>query len=161
MPLVPYHTPSLLRSMIAVGVVGFGSALIFLLNGAPDVALTQFSVEVLMVLILVALLLRIPERAASTRQPREKRLDILLSVGFALVIFVALAATVALPLDGRISDFYAATSYLEAHGRNVVNVVLVDFRAIDTLGEVIVVAFAAMSVWGLLRGAASRRRGAP
>lgn len=155
------RTPSLLRAMIAVGVVGFGSALIFLLNGAPDVALTQFSVEVLLVLILVALLLRIPERAASTRQPREKRLDILLSVGFALVIFVALAATVALPLDGRISDFYAATSYLQAHGRNVVNVVLVDFRAIDTLGEVIVVAFAAMSVWGLLRGAASRKRTAP
>ncbi|MCQ4245034.1 hydrogen gas-evolving membrane-bound hydrogenase subunit E [Stutzerimonas decontaminans] len=154
------RTPSLLRAMIAVGVVGFGSALIFLLNGAPDVALTQFSVEVLMVLILVALLLRVPERAASTREPREKRLDILLSAGFALVVFVALAATVALPLDGRISEFYAATSYLEAHGRNVVNVVLVDYRAIDTLGEVIVVAFAAMSVWGLLR-VMPRRRAAP
>jgi Multisubunit Na+/H+ antiporter, MnhB subunit len=154
------RTPSLLRAMIAVGVVGFGSALIFLLNGAPDVALTQFSVEVLLVLILVALLLRVPERAASTREPREKRLDILISAGFALVVFVALAATVALPMDGRISEFYAATSYLEAHGRNVVNVVLVDYRAIDTLGEVVVVAFAAMSVWGLLR-ALPRRRAAP
>jgi multicomponent Na+:H+ antiporter subunit A len=78
-------------------------------------------------------------------------------VGFALVVFVALAATVALPLDGRISEFYAATSYLEAHGRNVVNVVLVDYRAIDTLGEVVVVAFAAISVWGLLRALPRRR----
>lgn len=155
--LAATRTPSLLRAMIAVGVVGFGSALIFLLNGAPDVALTQFSVEVLLVLILVALLLRVPERTASTRRPREKRLDILLSVGFALVVFVALAATVALPLDGRISEFYAATSYLEAHGRNVVNVVLVDYRAIDTLGEVVVVAFAAISVWGLLRALPRRR----
>ncbi len=155
--LAATRTPSLLRAMIAVGVVGFGSALIFLLNGAPDVALTQFSVEVLLVLILVALLLRVPERTASTRRPREKRLDILLSVGFALVVFVALAATVALPLDGRISEFYAANSYLEAHGRNVVNVVLVDYRAIDTLGEVVVVAFAAISVWGLLRALPRRR----
>ena len=105
----------------------------------------------------MALLLRVPERTASTRRPREKRLDILLSVGFALVVFVALAATVALPLDGRISEFYAATSYLEAHGRNVVNVVLVDYRAIDTLGEVVVVAFAAISVWGLLRALPRRR----
>ena len=45
----------------------------------------------------------------------------------------------------------------EAHGRNVVNVVLVDYRAIDTLGEVVVVAFAAISVWGLLRALPRRR----
>ena len=55
------------------------------------------------------------------------------------------------------AEFYAATSYLEAHGRNVVNVVLVDYRAIDTLGEVVVVAFAAISVWGLLRALPRRR----
>ncbi|MFC3608120.1 hydrogen gas-evolving membrane-bound hydrogenase subunit E [Stutzerimonas tarimensis] len=145
------RTPSLLRAMIAVGVVGFGSALLFLMNGAPDLALTQFSVEVLIVLILVALLLRVPERMPSTRMPREKKWDILLSAGIGVIIFLGLAATVTEPLDLRLTEFFAATSYLEAHGRNVVNVVLVDYRAIDTLGEVVVVAFAAIAVWGLLR----------
>jgi len=63
---------------------------------------------------------------------------------------------VAVPLDQTLTEYFAATSYTEAHGRNVVNVIIVDYRGIDTLGEISVVAFATTAVWGLLR----RRRGA-
>lgn len=56
-----------------------------------------------------------------------------------------------LPFDARLSEFFGQASYAEAQGRNVVNVILVDFRALDTLGEIAVVAFATMCVWALLR----------
>ena len=55
------------------------------------------------------------------------------------------------PFDTRLSDFYGATSYLEARGHNVVNVIIVDYRAFDTVGEVAVVAFATLAVWALLK----------
>lgn len=148
---------SLLRAMISMGAVGFGSALIFLMNGAPDLALTQFSVEVLVIVIFVALLLRIPDFQNSTRTTREKRWDIAISGGIGTILFLALSAMVVRPLDLSLSEFFGETSYLEAHGRNVVNVIIVDYRAFDTLGEVAVVAFAAIAVWGLLRSRASGR----
>lgn len=142
---------SLLAALVAVGIVGFGSALVFLLNGAPDLALTQFSVEVLLVVILTALLLRLPLRPVATRSRGELRLDAALSASFGIIVFVALAAMVATPFDPRLSEFFARASYPDAWGRNVVNVILVDFRAIDTLGEIAVVCFAAIGVWSLLR----------
>jgi multicomponent Na+:H+ antiporter subunit A len=67
------------------------------------------------------------------------------------VVFVALVSMTAAPLDLRLTEYFAATSYPDAHGRNVVNVIIVDFRGIDTLGEISVVAFATIGVWGLLR----------
>ncbi|WP_185984935.1 hydrogen gas-evolving membrane-bound hydrogenase subunit E [Aureimonas mangrovi] len=142
---------SLLGAVVAAGICGFGSALLFLLNGAPDLALTQFSVEVLVVVIMMALLLRLPVRRTLTRMRSERRMDALLSGAFAFLVFLALAAMTTMPLDLTLSDYYRATSYPEAFGRNVVNVILVDFRALDTMGEIAVIAFGAMTVWGLLR----------
>jgi multicomponent Na+:H+ antiporter subunit A len=60
-------------------------------------------------------------------------------------------AVTAGPLDARLSDFFAAESYPSALGRNIVNVILVDFRAIDTLGEITVLVVAAVGVYALLR----------
>ena len=149
--LAATRATSLMRTMLSVSAIGFGSAVIYLMNGAPDIALTQFSVEVLVAVILVALLLQVPDRVEKTRSSGEKRRDALLAASFGLILFVALAATVTTPLDLRLSDYFGATSLLEAHGRNVVNVIIVDYRGFDTLGETVVVAFAAITVWGLLR----------
>ena len=144
------QTVSLLMAVISIGVVGFGSALIYVMNGAPDLALTQFSVEVLVVVILTALLLRIPP-SGPTRTGAEKWRDALISAGVGMLVFVALVTMVAVPLDQTLTEYFAATSYTEAHGRNVVNVIIVDYRGIDTLGEISVIAFATTAVWGLLR----------
>ena len=141
--------------------IGFGSALIFLMNGAPDLALTQFSVEVLVVLILTALLLRMPARTAASRTIAERRLDAVLSIAFAGLVFAGLITMTAAPLDTTLSQFYGQTSYAEAYGRNVVNVILVDFRALDTMGEIAVICFAAVGVWSMLRVRARRGGGRP
>lgn len=152
---------SLMASVVSMGMIGFGSALIFLMNGAPDLALTQFSVEVLVVLILTALLLRMPARTAASRTIAERRLDAVLSIAFAGLVFAGLITMTAAPLDTTLSQFYGQTSYAEAYGRNVVNVILVDFRALDTMGEIAVICFAAVGVWGMLRVRASRGGGRP
>ncbi|WP_202913124.1 hydrogen gas-evolving membrane-bound hydrogenase subunit E [Acuticoccus sediminis] len=147
---------SLVGALVSVGIVGFASAFVFLLNGAPDLALTQFSVETLLVVILTAVLLRVPLARAHSRTPSERRRDAFIAALFAVFVFVGAASMSATPPNMELSAFFGAASYLEAYGRNVVNVILVDFRAIDTLGEVAVVAFATLAAWALLR-----RGGAP
>ncbi|WP_245944086.1 hydrogen gas-evolving membrane-bound hydrogenase subunit E [Acuticoccus kandeliae] len=148
---------SLIGALVAVGIVGFTSALIFLLNGAPDLALTQFAVETLLVVILTAVLLRLPFARSHSRTARERRRDAAIAGLFGVIVFIGAASMSSTPPDLALSQFFGATSYLEAYGRNVVNVILVDFRAIDTLGEVAVVAFATLAAWALLRRGAANQ----
>ncbi|MCC5977901.1 MAG: DUF4040 domain-containing protein [Salinarimonas sp.] len=144
-------TTSLVTAIIGVGLAGYGLALVFLLNGGPDLALTQFSVETLFVVIVTAVLLRLPLMFTKTRTPGERRYDASLAAVFALTIFSAVLWVEAVPFNPVIPEYFAQVSYTEAFGRNVVNVVLVDFRALDTFGEIAVVAFAALGAWALLR----------
>lgn len=140
----------LLTAMIAVGLVGFTVAVGFMFNGAPDLALTQFTVEALIVVLLTALLLAVPIAGPVTRTRPERRFDILIAGMAGLMLFVALADMTAANHSGAISGFFGAQSYLAANGRNVVNVILVDFRGFDTLGETMVIAMSAVLAWSLL-----------
>ncbi|MHB2266547.1 hydrogen gas-evolving membrane-bound hydrogenase subunit E [Aliihoeflea sp. PC F10.4] len=149
---------SLIAAVVAVGIVGFAAAIIFMLNGAPDLALTQFSAEALLVLILTAVLVRVPTSRDQSRTIGERRFDLMLSIAFGIVIFIGVASMTSEPLDLRLSEFFAQSSYVDAFGRNVVNVILVDYRAIDTLGEIAVVGFAAIGVWALLRRLPARKK---
>ncbi|MFA4912292.1 MAG: hydrogen gas-evolving membrane-bound hydrogenase subunit E [Burkholderiaceae bacterium] len=149
--IVAARARSLVTALLGVGVFGYGSALLFLLNGAPDLALTQFAVETLVLVVLMAILVRLPTAAPPTRSTRERRVDVVVSAAFALLAFIGLASMTAQPFDTRLSDFYGATSYLQAFGQNVVNVIIVDYRALDTLGEIAVVGFATLAVWAMLR----------
>lgn len=141
---------SLLAAMVAVGVTGLVAALTFMMNGAPDLALTQFAVESLLVVLLTAALLVVPLQAPPTRTRRERTSDAALSVVFSILLFAVLLDMSAAPQHLQVSEFFAARSYVEAFGRNVVNVILVDFRGFDTLGETAVIAVAAMIAWSLL-----------
>jgi len=141
---------SLLSTMISVGLVGLVSALLFMMNGAPDLALTQFAVESLIVVLLAVVLLVLPIPAPSTRSAQQRAMDATLSVVFAALMFVVLLDLSMAPQHTEVSAFYGAQSYLTAFGRNVVNVILVDFRGFDTMGETTVIAIAAVFAWSLL-----------
>jgi len=143
-------------AVMAVGLVGFATAVLFLLFGAPDVAFTQFSVETLMAVIIATTLARIPIPQADTRRRGQKRLDALIAITTGAAVSAILLAILAQPLDTRLSDWFGQYSLLAAHGHNVVNVILVDFRALDTLGEITVLAIAAFGVVALLRSGAAR-----
>jgi multicomponent Na+:H+ antiporter subunit A len=147
---------TLVSTMIAVGLTGFVAALTFMMNGAPDLALTQFAVESLVVVLLTVVLLVLPLDVPSTRTRRERTADASLAVAFAVVMLAVLVDMGATSRDAPVSDFFAARSYLSAFGRNVVNVILVDFRGFDTLGETTVIAMAAILAWSLLGPRTSR-----
>ncbi|MBV6658134.1 MAG: DUF4040 domain-containing protein [Devosiaceae bacterium] len=151
--LVAAVARSMIVSLVGIGLSGYGIAVIFMKNGAPDLALTQLSVETLFVVIVTAVLVKLP--AVGDGLKTYSRFDIrprdaLLSTAFGAAIFLVVLSIAAKPFNPSITDYFAATSLTEAFGRNVVNVILVDFRALDTLGEIAVVAFAAIAAWAIL-----------
>jgi len=142
--------PSRLAAVAALGVVGLGVAVIFLLYGAPDLAMTQFVVEALTVMLLVLVLYHLPRFSGfSSRRARLRDLGVSLAAGSLLTL--ALLSVNGIEGDTSLREFYTSNSYTAAHGRNIVNVILVDFRALDTLGEITVLAIAALGVFSLLK----------
>lgn len=145
-------TRVLLLAIAALGVVGAGIAIIFLSFGAPDLALTQLLVETLTVVIVSIILLRLPGLARPVRKLRFRRLaDAGLALGAGALVTTLLLAVTEAPMDRSITAFFEQNSYLAAHGRNIVNVILVDFRSMDTLGEITVVAAAGLAAYSLIR----------
>ncbi|MEL6689271.1 MAG: putative monovalent cation/H+ antiporter subunit A [Pseudomonadota bacterium] len=143
-------TDSRITAMAGLGVVGMGVAVIFIVFAAPDVAITQLLVETLVVVLVAVALLRLPS-LKMTGHFAFRPLDALLSAGVGLVVTLVLLAVLETPLDLRLTEYFEVTSWPEAFGRNVVNVILVDFRALDTFGEIAVVVIAALSAYALLR----------
>lgn len=141
---------SRLTAVATLGVVGFGIALIYILYGAPDLAKTQFAVETLTVVLFVLVLYRLPRFTNYTEKPARMRdLAVALAVG-AMMTTLVLAVT-AIPRQSRLAGYFAEQSATTAMGRNIVNVILVDFRGLDTLGEITVLSVAAIGVFALLR----------
>jgi multicomponent Na+:H+ antiporter subunit A len=143
-----------LRQRIAVlmasGLVGYGSAVLFLFTGAPDLAFTQFAVETVLVVIAASVLPYLP--ATKSLPQQSKPLDYVLAVAAGVATFLLLAHLAGLPEHPELAAWFAAHSLPEAHGRNVVNVIIVDFRAFDTLGEITVLAFSLLAALPLLAG---------
>ena len=141
---------------MTAGIVGIllfvGVALFFLVNAAPDVAMTQALVETLIVIIVVFNLYRQPALPNITRENRRSKLtNIIIALVSGLVFSLLLLTITQLPFPDQVSQYYIDNSLPLGHGRNIVNVILVDFRAFDTLGEIIVIAIAAVGVYGLLK----------
>jgi multicomponent Na+:H+ antiporter subunit A len=140
-----------LTALMALGVAGTGVALFFVMLGAPDLALTQFLIETLTLILAVLVIARLP-RFETGRQPRGRRfLHGMIAVAAGLLMSGLTVAVTSEPFDPAISDFYARTSMPEGFGRNIVNVILVDFRALDTLGEITVLAVAALGATALMQ----------
>lgn len=141
---------TVLSSVASLGVVGYGTALIFSFFSAPDLALTQFSIETLTVILLVLIVYKVP-RSSQISPVRNRRRDAILSIAAGLTVTVIVFLVLNAPADSTISSYFLENSYVKAHGRNVVNVILVDFRGLDTMGEITVLTLAAIGVYTLLR----------
>lgn len=142
--VVAARARNVLAALVGVGLTGFAIAITFMLNGAPDLALTQFTVEALLVVLLTALLLALPLTRPDTRSRREHIVDAAIALAFGAVMFVALVDMSAGHQASAASDWFGRMSYVAGFGSNVVNVILVDFRAFDTMGETAVIAVAAI-----------------
>ena len=141
---------TLLITVVSLGVIGYSLAIMFILFGAPDLAMTQFSIETLSVILFVLVLYRLPPLARLSSQ-RARLRDALLSALAGGMLVVLILTVTSQPLESDLSQFFAQNSYPAAHGRNIVNVILVDFRGFDTMGEITVLSIAAMGIFGLLK----------
>jgi multicomponent Na+:H+ antiporter subunit A len=141
---------SRLAAVAALGVVGYSVALIFILFGAPDLAMTQFLVETLTVMLFVLVFYHLPPFAILSSRPVLIR-DALMALGFGALITIIVSVGSGIQLYPKISEYFIDNSLFLAHGRNVVNTILVDFRGFDTLGEITVLAVAGIGVYALLK----------
>lgn len=148
---------SRLLTILALGIVGYGVALLFVLLGAPDLAMTQFAIETLTVILLVLTLAHLPRFVKLTR-PTTRLRDGLIAVSVGALMTTLVLVVSALPFESELKPFFAENSVLLAQGRNIVNVILVDFRALDTLGEIAVLAVAALGVFALLKSLRSNKK---
>ncbi len=146
---------------ILLGVVGYGMALFFVVQGAPDLALTQFAIETLSIVAFLLVFRVLPDRfergAPAVR--RSARLAVSVTVG----VFVMLMAIVASGwrTEPSVSREMSERALPDGDGRNVVNVILVDIRGLDTMGEITVLATAGIGIVALARaGRAPRGPGA-
>jgi multicomponent Na+:H+ antiporter subunit A len=140
---------SRMAAVLSLGTVGYGVAVLYALLGAPDLAMTQFAVETLTVVIFVLVFYQLrgfgdlSSRLVKTRDAMvAAAAGVLVTI---LVLFVGASGT-----TSRLADYFAEAAPRLAHGRNIVNVILVDFRGFDTLGETTVLVTVAIGVRALL-----------
>ena len=147
--------------VMLLGAIGYGVAVLFMIHGAPDLALTQLLIETLALVIFVLVLRHLPERFEPVRWRfgNVVRLVVAASVGLFVAIFALQATSFA--RSDHVSTAFIARALPEGGGRNVVNVILTDFRALDTLGEITVLAVAAMGIASLVLARVPDMKGPP
>ncbi|MTH97295.1 putative monovalent cation/H+ antiporter subunit A [Roseibium sp. RKSG952] len=140
-----------LTAIVSLGIQGFAVALIFMMFAAPDLAFTQLMVETLSVVILALVMTRLNLKPRDHRPWRPALVTGVVSIAVGTGLALTLIAITQQPFDLRLSEFFTEYSRSIAHGRNIVNVILVDFRGIDTLGEIAVVCLTGLCVLALIR----------
>lgn len=137
-------------AIVLLGITGYGLSALFALQGAPDLALTQMLVETITLVAFVLVLRRLPadlgERHGTTHRFWRALLAAAVGLIMAIVALVALAARTAKP----ISEMFPEFALKDGHGRNIVNVTLVDIRGWDTMGEISVLVIAATGIASLI-----------
>ena len=138
------------------------TALIFLTFGAPDVAMTQMIVETLVTVIVAIVLLKLPDFRNEIWPSRPARLrNAIVAVTVGISVTLVLLAVTASPPQPDLREYFERTAVPGGQGRNIVNVILVDFRALDTMGEISVLAIAGAAVFALLLPGPRQRKGVP
>lgn len=139
-----------LSGVILVGVTGYALAVLFALQGAPDLALTQTLVETVLMVIFMLVLRKLPTTTEWTQSPKANRFRAWLSVAVGLSVTVVTMFAINARSHDPISDYMPDLAYDIGHGANAVNVLLVDLRAWDTFGEISVLVIAGTGVASLI-----------
>lgn len=155
-PFVSKRIPAI----VLLGIVGFLVALLFVVLRAPDLALTQLLVETVMVVLLLLAFYHLPELKSESFKPVFKVTNLLISIGVGTVVTLVALSAHAFSTENPISpisDYFVENAYALAGGQNIVNVILVDFRGLDTLLEVLVLGIVGLAVVVLIKYKASGR----
>ncbi|MGP4061633.1 Na+/H+ antiporter subunit A [Halobacillus sp. H74] len=144
-------TNNRIAAILILGVVGYGLSMLFVLYRAPDLALTQLIVETVTVALFLLVFYHLPKLKKKDEPMSTKALNLIISIGFgAMMTMVAISSHSSKFFD-PISQYFIDNSYKLGGGDNIVNVILVDFRGLDTLFEIVVLGLAAMAIFALIR----------
>jgi len=138
-------------ALITIGVVGLIVALVFIKFSAPDLALTQLSVEIVTVVLILLALYYLPQETPKESTKGKIIRDSVIAISSGIGVFILTLAVLSREFTS-ISQFFLDNSVPGGGGTNVVNVILVDFRGFDTLGEIAVLALAALGIYAMLQG---------
>jgi multicomponent Na+:H+ antiporter subunit A len=145
-------TSSRLTAVVGTSVVGYAICLMFVFYGAPDLAMTQFTIDTLTVVLFVFVLFNLPPFLKfPTRNKKVILRDTLVALSFGTILSLIAIKVLQVPTSTEVRDFYGEYAYTLAKGKNVVNVILVDFRGFDTMFEIIVLSIAAIGVYSLIK----------
>jgi multicomponent K+:H+ antiporter subunit A len=136
-------------SLLMISVVGLMVSVVFTRFSAPDLALTQLTVEVVTIVLLMLALFFLPQHSPKESSSTRVVRDLGISAALGVVVASICYALITRPLES-ISEFFLANAKTGGGGTNVVNVILVDFRGFDTLGEICVLGIAALGIYKLL-----------
>ncbi len=137
-------------ALISMGVIGFGITIIFIAYSGVDLAITMIMVETLLVILAMTVVYHLPKyQNFSSTGARMRDALVATLVGAFFMVLVLQAGTST--LETPISEYFKETSYTLAYGRNIVNVILVDYRALDTLGEITVISIAALGIYAMMK----------
>jgi len=148
---VIYYHHDRFVALIIVGIAGLITSLIFIKFSAPDLALTQLSVEVVTIVLMLLALYYLPQFTPKESSKKKITADVILSVLGGIGAFV-LTLSVFSREYTPISDFFVANAKTGGGGTNIVNVILVDFRGLDTLGEITVLGIAGLGIFAMMKG---------
>ncbi len=141
---------SRLATITFMGAIGYSIAILFLFYSAPDLAMVQFAIETLTVILFVLVIYQLPKFTKSNYPVHSNLINLIVSVSGGILMTGLMLLTSSIPANSTLAPFFMENSYLLAKGRNVVNVILVDFRGFDTLGEITVLLIAAIGVFAIL-----------
>jgi multicomponent Na+:H+ antiporter subunit A len=140
-----------IAAIIVIGVVGYGLSLLFVFFRAPDLALTQLIVETITVALFLLCFTHLPKLKKSDKKSSEKLVDFVIAASTgALLTIVAISSHSSKYFDS-IAKYFVDNSYELGGGDNIVNVILVDFRGLDTLFEIAVLGLAALGIFAMIK----------
>ena len=148
--VIYYHHERFI-ALIILGIPGLVMALIFVKFSAPDLAFTQLSVEVVTIILMLLALYYLPQSTPKESSKKKLVADVMLSVLGGIGAFVLTLSVLSREISS-ISDFFIANAKTGGGGTNVVNVILVDFRGLDTLGEITVLGIAGLGIFAMMQG---------
>ncbi|MBO8156005.1 MAG: Na+/H+ antiporter subunit A [Bacillaceae bacterium] len=150
------YTSNRIAAILILGVVGYGLSILFVIYRAPDLALTQLIVETVTVALFLLAFYHLPELRKIDDHKQERGINVIIAGLFGLLMTAVGISAHSSKWFEPISSYFVETSYTLGGGKNIVNVILVDMRGLDTLFEITVLGIAALAIYGLIKNRRTR-----
>src|SRR5690625_4896974 len=140
-----------IAAILILGITGYGVAILFVLYRAPDLALTQLVIETITVTLFLLCFYHFPKLTKRNESKTTVTVNLFISIGFGLLMTLIGISALSSTWFDKISDYFIETSLPIGGGKNIVNVILVDMRGIDTLFEIAVLGLAGLAVFSIIK----------